>query len=118
MIIHPVQCEGMDFRLLGSLIDVKLSMSPAVQDVLDRARPKVKSLLRTRGMYNHIQMLDQYKTHVWNLIEYHNGVLLHACASQLQRIDAMQRGYVHEFYLMEKMISSRITLPHLASDTT
>ena len=64
MIIHPVQGEGMDFRLLGSLIDVKLSMSPAVQDVLDRARPKVKSLLRTRGMYNHTQMLDQYKTHI------------------------------------------------------
>ena len=102
MIIHPVHGEGMDFRLLGSLIDVKLSMSPVVQDILDRARPKIKSLLRTRGMYNHIQMFDQYKTHVWNLIEYHNGVLLHACASQLQRIDSMQRGYVQELHLTEE----------------
>ena len=101
MIIHPVQDEGMDFRQQDSLIDVGLSMSPAVQDILDRTRPKVKSLLRTRGMYNHTQMLDQYKTHVWNLIEYHNGVLQHACASQLQRIDSMQRGYVQELHLTE-----------------
>jgi len=76
VIIHPIQGEGMDFRLFGSLLDVKFTMAPAVQDILDRARPKVKSLLRTRGLYNHAQMLDQYKTHAWNLIEYHNGVLL------------------------------------------
>ena len=102
MIIHPVHGEGDDFRLLGSLIDVHLSMSPAVQDILDRARPEVKALLRTRGMYNHMQMIDQYKTHIWNLIEYHNGVIQHACASQLQRIDSMQRGYVHELHLTEQ----------------
>ena len=101
MIIHPVQGEGMDFRVLGSLIDVKFSMSPAVQDILDRARPKTKSFLHTRGIYNQTQMLDQYKTHVWDLIKYHNVVLLHACASQLQRIDSMQRGYVQELNLTE-----------------
>ena len=101
VIIHPIQGEGMDFRLFGSLLDVKFTMAPAVQDILDRARPKVKSLLRTRGLYNHAQMLDQYKTHIWNLIEYHNGVLQHACATQLQRIDSMQRGFLQEMHLTE-----------------
>ena len=99
MIIRSVQGEGMDFRLLGFLTDVKLSMSPAVQNILDRARPKAKSLLRTRRMYHHTQMLDQYKTHVWNLVEYHSSVLQHICASQLQRIDSMQRGYAHKNFI-------------------
>jgi len=102
VILHPSHGEGDDFRLVGTLVDAKLSMQPAVQDILDKVHPKTKAILRTRGLYNHADMIRQYKTHIWSLIEYHNGVIQHACASQLQRIDAAQRGYLRELHLTEE----------------
>jgi len=101
--------------LLGSLIDSKFSMQPCVQDILDRARPKMKALLRTRGMYSHADMFRQYITHIWNLIEYHNGVLQHACDSDLRRIDSMQREFVQEMHLTEEsaFINYNFVVPSL-----
>ena len=41
-------------------------------------------------------MLSQYTTHVWSATEYHNGALILALPTQLQRIDKMQRCFLHE----------------------
>ena len=41
-------------------------------------------------------MLNQYKTHIWSSSEYHNGALVMALPTQLQRIDKMLRWILHE----------------------
>jgi len=46
-------------------------------------------------------MLTQYKTHIWSVSEYHNGALINAMPSQLQRIDKMQRWYLHELAITD-----------------
>jgi len=53
-------------------------------------------MLKAKDMYSLKHMLNQFKTHVWSVTEYHNGALVMAQPTQLQRIDKMQRWYLHE----------------------
>ena len=101
VIIRPVHGKGEDFRLVGSAIDVKFSMQAALQETPDRACLKMEALVRTRILHNHADMLRQFKTHAWNLVKYHNGVIQHACAFQLQCVDSTQRSYVQGSHLTE-----------------
>ena len=80
--------------------DVKLSMQTAVESILNKARPKVLALLRTRGIYNHADMLGQYKTHIWSYVEYHNGIIMHAAPSVVRRLDDMQHSFLREMNLL------------------
>ena len=80
-ILHPVHGHGNDFKLLGSMIDVKLTMHTAVTSIMKKAAPKKKALLRTRGLYTAADMLRQYKTHLWSYIEYPTGVVRMAAPS-------------------------------------
>jgi len=100
-IIHPIQGEGDNFKLLGNLIDVKLLMTDAIEEILTRARPKVKALLRTRGIYDTAHLIMQYKTHIWGITEYQNGCIMHAAPSALERIDSLQRGFLNELNISE-----------------
>ena len=74
-------------------------MSSAVDHIVSWARPEIKSLLRTRGIYDTRTMLQQYKTHIWGGTEYANGAILHACDTVLSRIDRLQQHFVDEMHL-------------------
>jgi hypothetical protein len=91
-VIHPIHGSGDDFKLLGCIVDVKLIMSNAIQDLLSQARPKVKAILRTRAHYDVANLIVQYKTHIWGIFESRNGAIYHAACSHLDRIDSLQRG--------------------------
>ena len=71
-------------------------MQPCVESILTQSRPKIRALLRSKEMYAIKVMMNQYKTHVWSRTEYHNGALILALDNQLQRIDKMQRWFLHE----------------------
>ena len=75
-------------------------MQIAVESILKKARPKVMALLRTRGLYNHADMLGQYKTHIWSYVEYHNGIIMHAAPSVVKRLDDMQHSFLREMHLL------------------
>ena len=101
VILHPAHGEGELFKLLGTLIDPKLAMHEAVDEILKVARPKVKALLRTRGFYSHADMFRQYKTHIWNYVEYHSGVIQHAAPTILKRLDDLQTSFVRDLHITE-----------------
>ena len=103
VVLHPMHGEGEDFRLLGCLLDVKLSMHSLINQTIAACRPKAKALLRTRAFYDIPDMLNQFKTHVWGLIEYKNGAFLHASATAIQKIDQVQRNFVKELRITEEM---------------
>ena len=44
-IVHPTHGQGEDYLYLGILFDVKLTMASAVDQIVSRARPKIKELL-------------------------------------------------------------------------
>ena len=96
MILHPIFGSGEPFKLLGCLIDCKLIMNQTIDKILTQVRPKVIIILRTRGYYNITELIDQFKTHVWDLMEVQNGVIFHASDYLLSKLDR-----IHANFLME-----------------
>ena len=76
-------------------------MDHAIDSLVARARPKVQALLRTRAMYPVADMLMQYKTHIWSILEYQNGTIMHAAPSSLAKLGDLQKNFVHTFLLTE-----------------
>ena len=73
IILHSIQGEGEPFKMLGLLVDCKLIMLPAVEKLLSQVRPKVQAIPRTKKFYDTKQLISQFKTHVWGLMECHEG---------------------------------------------
>ncbi len=51
-IIHPRHGEGEDFKLLGCLMDVTLTMESGIDHTLAKARAKINAMIRTRAHYS------------------------------------------------------------------
>ena len=62
-ILHKLNCSGDTFRLLGVLVDPKLSMNDEIQRIRKKARPKIHAILNTRTYYDTVGLLQQYKAH-------------------------------------------------------
>ena len=99
VILHPSQHHGQAFKLLGCMIDVDLRMHSAIDQVLSKIKPKVIAILRTRGYYDTPDLILQFKTHIWSLIEGNIGGYFHAAESLLEKIDKVQSNFVGELGL-------------------
>ena len=102
-IIHPDDGDDEEFILLGTLFDCKLSMRPCLDQLLKTLRPKVRALVKIKHMYDVSRMLDQFKAHIWSKMEYYNGAILLAGEVQLRKLDKMQRGFLYELGLDDKI---------------
>jgi hypothetical protein len=100
-VIHHVFGEGDDFKLLGVVFDVKLSMSSAVDAIVQKAGPKLTALLRTRFCYDSEAMIQCYKSHVLCVLEAANSSIYHACDTVLARLDTLQHRFLRRLSLTE-----------------
>ena len=100
-IIHPDAnvLHGDGFRLLGCFMDLDLRMRTAVDQLLAKIRPKSKAILRTRGYYSVPELLQQYKTHIWGLVECNAGAFFHVVSSLLLKIAQVQDNFLHKLNL-------------------
>ena len=96
VVLHPLSGEGDAFKLLGCMVDTKLTMQYAVDAILAAARPKTRAILRTRSHYDVPTLISQFKTHVWGLIEIHQGAIFHAAATHLNKLDHLQDSFLRE----------------------
>ena len=48
IIIHPTSGDGETFRLLGCMTDCKLTMTPAIDNIMAQIKPKITAILRKR----------------------------------------------------------------------
>ena len=96
VILHPIHGQGDPFKLLGCTIDCKLVMQKALEKILAQMRPKIKAILRMRQYYDVKELISQFKTHIWGLMETHNGAIFHASSSILSRLDDIQRQFLKE----------------------
>ena len=85
------------------MTDCKLEMRMQIDHVLNKARPRIIAMLRTRDKYSTESMIQQYKSHVLGLLEHSSSSILHACDSQLQRLDSVQRRFLHGLALTEEI---------------
>ena len=67
-----------------------------IDDLVSRCRPKIRALLRTRSFYSNTELLNQFKTHIWSLLEYHTPAIYHAAYSNIDRLDQLQRSFLNE----------------------
>ena len=47
------------------------------------------------------ELLDQFKMQAWSHLEYHNGALILAKSVDKERIDKMQRNFLHQLECSE-----------------
>ena len=99
VVLHPGNSFGESFKLLGCMVDVDLRMHSAVEQVLSRIRLKITAILRTRGYYSVADLILQFKTHIWALIEANMGGYFHAAPSLLAKIDQAQNRFLRELGL-------------------
>jgi len=99
VILQSSESFGESFKLLGCMVDVDLRMHSAVEQVLSKIRPKVMAILRTRGYYNTTDLILQFKTQIWGLIEGNMGGYFHAAPSLLDKIDQVQNRFLRELGL-------------------
>ena len=102
IIIHPIQADGDSFKLLGCLVDCKLLMDQAIEEILAQARPKIRAILRTRAYYDRQILVAQFKTHGWGILEIHNGAIFHASKTHLDKIDGLHRNFLNELGISQQ----------------
>ena len=100
-ILHKVQCSGDSFRLLGVMVDTKLTMEEEIRRIRRKVRPKIQAILNTRAYYDTTGLLQQYKAHVLCLLEQSSVAIYHAAQTHLDALDRLQRSFVEELGLSE-----------------
>ena len=73
VVLHPVQNQRAAFKLLGRMIDTDLRMQSAIDRLTAKVIPKITAILRTRAYYSVPQLIMQFKTHIWGLMEANMG---------------------------------------------
>jgi len=102
VILHPDSYHGESFKLLGLMMDLDLRMHTAVDQLLAKIRAKSTAILRTRGYYNTADLINQYKTHIWGLVEVHCGGYFHAATGLLDKIGRVQHSFLWKLQVSEQ----------------
>ena len=101
ILIHPIHAQGDPFKLIGLLTDCKLTMNYAIDAMLAKIRPKIVAILRTRTHYDTATLIQQFKTHVWGLMECQSGGIFHASTTLLNKIDGTHRRFLRDIGVSE-----------------
>ena len=99
VVLHPSEGHGPCFKLLGCMVDTDLRMHTCIDQLLAKIRPKITAILRTRRFYSIPDLVSQFKSHIWGLIEVNIGGYFHAASSLLEKIDHAQNRFFNELGL-------------------
>ena len=76
-------------------------MNDDIESILSRCRPKIRALLRMRNFYSVPELVQQFKTHIWGLIEYHTPAIYHCARGLLSKVDALQTSFLRKLDVPE-----------------
>ena len=96
VVLHPRDGSGDPFKLLGLMVDVKLLMNQAIEKILSQIRLKIKAILRTKPYYSVKELVGQFKTHIWGIIEIHNEGIFQVSESLLKKLANVQHSFLDE----------------------
>jgi hypothetical protein len=88
--------HGEDFKILGVIFDVELTMHSAVDKLVTEASWKLKMLLRTRRFYTNAELVLLYKSHLLAFLEYRTPAIYHATREILKRLDRIQSKFLED----------------------
>ena len=84
------------------MIDLDLRMHTCIDQLLAKIRPKSTAILRTQAYYSIPELIHQYKTHIWGLVEVHCGGYFHASTSLLDKIDQVQTNFIRKIGVSDR----------------
>ena len=87
---------------MNGMVDLDLRMQTAIDQLLSKIRSKSTAILRTRGYYSTADLITQYKTHIWGLVEINCGGHFHAARSLLDKVGQVQINFLRKLGLTEK----------------
>ena len=111
VVLHPVQNHGAAFKLLGCMVDTDLRMQSAIDQLTSKINPKITAILRTRAYYSVPQLIMQFKTHIWGLMEFNMGGFFHAATSLLAQIDRAQDRFLRELGISSEQALLEFNFP-------
>ena len=76
-------------------------MDQAIDRTLSQFRPRITALLRTRGHYSVKDLIGQFKTQIWGIMEANNGGIFHAATTHLMKFDNAQRHFLRKLEVSE-----------------
>ena len=85
------------------MVDLDLRLQTAIDQLLSKIRPKSTAILRTRGYYSTADLITQYKTHIWGLVEINCGGYFHAARLLLDKVGQVQISFLRKLGLTEKV---------------
>ena len=59
-------------------------------------KTKMIAILRTKSYYSPAQLISQFKTHIWGIVECNIGGIFHAADHILNKLDALQNRFLRE----------------------
>ena len=113
LVLHHLEGEGENFRLLGPVFDVKLQMHSAVQKAAGKARAKLHAVLKTKRYYTTADLVLQFKTHVLCLLETVTPAVYHASSTALAPLDKVLETFCREVDLSKEEAFLRYNLAPL-----
>ncbi len=94
--------HGRVFRLLGPMVDNKLRMHACVEKFFKKAKPKARRLLRARRFFSVSQLVTQFKSHIWGVVESVTAAVYHVAPSVVSKLDRIQESFVEKLALSER----------------
>lgn len=110
VILHPIFGLASLFKLLGCIIDAKLTMRDCVHDLVNRTKYKVTAILRTRPFYSVNDLIIQYKSYILSILESFNACIFHASTTLLAKLDCVQNRFILELGLTQESAALRHNL--------
>ena len=105
--IHTVShhcLEGPNFKILALIVDCRLAMSDAINDLVGKMRWRSKSRLRVKKYHTVTNMINLYKAKVLSYAKYRTAAIYHSCTSNWDAFDRIQCTLLNEIK-MNKIIA-------------
>ena len=81
---------GGELKLLGVRFDASLTMRSTVEELVQQAGWKLKTLIRTRRYYTDAELVTLYKAHMLSYVEYRTPAIYHSTKDILGKLDRVQ----------------------------
>jgi hypothetical protein len=95
-ILSKSEGAGAEFKMLGLVFDVSMSMKTQVEEVVLEAGWKLKMLLRTKRFYTDAELIILYKAHLLSYLEYRTPAVYHATREILDKLDRVQSRFLRD----------------------
>ena len=115
LIIAQYQPEGDPIRLLGIRCDNRLQMTLALQECVNQASWRLRTLLRTQRYHTDAELLLLFESHILSYVEYRTPAVFHACTTVLHPLDRVLQNFLRQINMSDEEALLKFNLAALST---